>query len=248
MSYLAKPRSGYTATPTDYVTVLTKNMKDIPVSLLISRNNGPMSIFSPSAVIDPHVKAQIPATMDINTFKRVARVYLTGKDFTNMELEDTKKNIANKEYSEEQVEKKYGFNSNDTLSTALAKTGNNTAVPAAQSPEVLSDAQVIEKIKSRTLRVPGAPLEKYIKRDVVKNPDGTYTSTNLITDLNGAFEAIKTMNPEYKSFEQNPITSITPVVLHFDKNGDLIDQNFSIYAKIDPDKLTFTQRPILYLT
>ena len=122
---LIKERSKYPAKPTDYLTHLTKNLANIPVEALLSRGNAPMSIFSPAESIDPRVA--LPTTMDPNVFKRIARVYLTGKDFSNLELEDVTKNLSVKEYGVDQVEKRYNIGSSDTLAAALVKTTQNAA-------------------------------------------------------------------------------------------------------------------------
>lgn len=149
-------------------------MKDLPVSALISRNNEALGIFSPSPTIDPRVKAVIPSTMDINTFKRVARVYLTGKDFSNVELEDTVKNISNVEYGIDQLEKKYGITADDTLSSALSKTTKNApavpvAAPAAKPAEVLTEAQVVEKIRIYGVTFGQVRIDDYTTREIKKD-------------------------------------------------------------------------------
>ncbi len=100
---LARERKQYPAKPKDYLTFLAKDLKDVPVSALISRDNPDLSIFSAKEGLDSRIK--LPNTMDPNMFKRIVRVYLTGKDLSNKALEDPK--ISENEYGIDKIEKKY---------------------------------------------------------------------------------------------------------------------------------------------
>ncbi len=210
---LAKKREGYTATPKDYIEFLTKNMKDIPVSALLSRDNPPLSIFDPAPVIDPRIKL---TNMDPNLFKRIARVYLTGKDFSNVDLENREKDIQNKEYGVDQIEKKYGIVANDTLSSALAKT-IKTVAPVAKPAEILTEAQVIDKIKWYTIdakKVDGSNIPPWaFTREIKKLTDWRYQTVLTVLDS-------RKIDPR--------LTEVKPMIVHFDKQWNLIDQEITI--------------------
>lgn len=228
---LAKERKQYPAKPKDYLTFLAKDLKDVPVSALISRDNPDLSIFSAKEGLDSRIK--LPNTMDPNMFKRIARVYLIGKDLSNQALEDQVKNMSGKEYGPEQVEKKYAITTTDTLWIALTKT-TQAAAPAAKPVEVLTEVQVIEKIRWYTIDAK--------KSDGTLIPQDSFSRT--ITKLSdGKFQTVVTFNAPSKVDPR--LVSVEPVTVLFDESGKLLDTAVKLKAIANIDFIIGSiQQPI----
>ena len=168
MTELAEKDTNYPATPDQYIEFLTTGMRNTPVSKVLSRNNAPYSIFSSTGLVDPTIG--LPSTMDPKVFKRLVRAYLTGIDVSNIELANTTKNHSATTFSAEQVEKKYNILTTDTLSGAVAKTTQSvTNTPATKPTEILTEAQVIEKIQKYDLVAGNASLAQYVKKSLSKD-------------------------------------------------------------------------------
>ncbi len=243
---LLEKDANYPATPTEYLEFLTKTLKDTPLATLTSRNNPPYSIFSWTGKLDPSIK--LPNSIDPLILKRIARIYITGEDVPNATLQDPKNTTAQTKYSIDQVEKKYNIQPADTLSGAISKIYNQWSVEASKSSEALTEAQVIEKIKKYEIMSDKVRLDKFLTKEIQKQSDGSYTLSQSVIDMPWLFTAMRTLDPKFSIFTVSPLKTVSPFIFRFDKNGDLLDQSFSIDVELNASAMNPMQQTLVETT